>query len=341
MLSHGININSVALSLLMSPPLLSLLTFRFCIFSFSPLSLRLSASALSPSFLSCWVVLSALCLLLDCLSVCLRLCARVLTRETERERVQVSMYSLMHLSVCVCMRLCACWQSEAGGGTDRQREREKRGGGKKRDRGEIRWGEREAEHIAPPHSSTFLWKSSQTTAIGERHSREEQTSTSRSTGRKEWEEKEGRSQEHVLFGSMSTWHQLKYQASWQEEQRDWAVFISSVLDRKAQPWRVSRLALQRSERLILLSTSGPRDDCWSDRHVTDRNNHFLATPGVDWTFPGRNKREYSVLIGCEATTCFSIADADWMFVPCVFPQQLPLCSARASWNCPFCACLKC
>lgn len=29
--------------------------------------------------------------------------------------------------------------------------------------------EREAEHVAPPHSPTFLGKSSQTAAIGERH----------------------------------------------------------------------------------------------------------------------------------------------------------------------------
>lgn len=57
---------------------------------------------------------------------------------------------------------------------------------------------------APPHSPTFLWKSSQTTAIGERHGREEQSCTQQSTGRTQREEKEGRGQEHVLFWSMST-----------------------------------------------------------------------------------------------------------------------------------------
>lgn len=51
--------------------------------------------------------------------------------------------------------------------------------------------EREAEHIAPPHSPTFLWKSSQTTAIGERQGREEETSNPQSTGRPEAKEKEG------------------------------------------------------------------------------------------------------------------------------------------------------
>lgn len=100
--------------------------------------------------------------------------------------------------------------------------------------------------------------------------------------------KEGRGQEHVLFWNTSTWHRLKYQASWQEEQRDWAVFISSALDRKAQPRKASRLALHRSACLIVLSTAGPPGDGWSDRHVTDRNNHFLAAPGVDWTFCGRS-----------------------------------------------------
>lgn len=65
--------------------------------------------------------------------------------------------------------------------------------------------EREAEHIAPPHSPTFLWKSSQTTAIGERQGREEQTSNPRAQGRPEAKEKEGkRPREHELFWSMST-----------------------------------------------------------------------------------------------------------------------------------------
>lgn len=52
---------------------------------------------------------------------------------------------------------------------------------------------------------------------------------------------------------MSTWHRLKYQASWQEERRDWAVFISFALEREAQPRRASRLAFKRSERLVVLS----------------------------------------------------------------------------------------
>ncbi len=81
-------------------------------FSFSIVCLAQWLCALSLFPLS----LSALCLLLDCLSVCLCLCAGVLTRETERERVRVSVYSLMHLCVCACRG--ACWQTEVGGGTD-------------------------------------------------------------------------------------------------------------------------------------------------------------------------------------------------------------------------------
>lgn len=76
------------------------------------------------------------------------------------------MYSLMRLCVHVCVCACrgACWQSEVGGGTDRRKE----GGREKREIEERSDEEREAEHIEPPHSPTFLWKSSQTTAIGER-----------------------------------------------------------------------------------------------------------------------------------------------------------------------------
>lgn len=50
--------------------------------------------------------------------------------------------------------------------------------------------EREREHIAPPHSPTFLWKSSQTTAIGERHGRNERTSTLKTEAESEQRESE-------------------------------------------------------------------------------------------------------------------------------------------------------
>lgn len=121
MLSHGININSL------SPPPVPL---PFCLLStsvsfLSSLSLSPNGSALFLSLSS--LSLSAPCLLLDCLSVCLRLCAGVLTRETEREGSSECV--LTHACVCVCVHCGACWQTEAGGGTVRRRE-----GGEKRER---------------------------------------------------------------------------------------------------------------------------------------------------------------------------------------------------------------
>lgn len=109
MLSHGININPPP-----TPSTPSLFAYSPLLYPFPFAIVSGSVALLSLSFLSPWAALSlclslslalfALCLLLDRLSVCLRLCARVLTRETERERVQVSVYSLMRLCVCVCVR---------------------------------------------------------------------------------------------------------------------------------------------------------------------------------------------------------------------------------------------
>lgn len=97
---------------------------------------------------------------------------RVCASERERERVReggwgwgLSEFVLTHAGVCVCACRGACWQSEVGGGTDRRKE----GGREKREIEERSDEERVAEHIEPPHSPTFLWKSSQTTAIGERN----------------------------------------------------------------------------------------------------------------------------------------------------------------------------
>lgn len=117
MLSHGININSP----LLSPPS-SLFAYSPLLypFLFSIVSLAQWLCSLSISFLSLRAALSfsALCLLLDCLSMCLRLCARVLTRETEREREGSSECVLTHAFVCVRACRGACWQTEVGGGTD-------------------------------------------------------------------------------------------------------------------------------------------------------------------------------------------------------------------------------
>lgn len=87
MLSHGININSLSLSAV-PPPFVSSL------FAYSPLLYPF------PSSIVCVCVSLSLCLLMDSpVSVCLRLCARVLTREG----VRPSVYSLMRLCVRAAM----------------------------------------------------------------------------------------------------------------------------------------------------------------------------------------------------------------------------------------------
>lgn len=136
MLSHGININSpLSLSLLPVCPSYSPLLYPF---PFSIVSLAPWLGSLSISFLS----LAALCLLLDCLNVCLCLCARVLTRETEggrgwRQRGSSSEFVLTHAFVCssVCVRAGApAGRARQGAGqTDGKRE-----GEKKKKIGEIR-----------------------------------------------------------------------------------------------------------------------------------------------------------------------------------------------------------
>lgn len=88
------------------------------------------------------------------------------------------MYSLMRLSVLVCACVPARLLAEQGRGRDRPTERGRER--KKKDRRD-QMRERKAEHRAPPHSPTFLWKSSQTTAIGGRDAAQ-QSSTHRSAG---------------------------------------------------------------------------------------------------------------------------------------------------------------
>lgn len=100
--------------------------------SFSPfVTLSLSLLSLPPLFL-----------LLDCLSVCLCLCARVLAtdrREGSRECVLTRVCARVHALECVW---CACWQAEVEGGTDWGRK-----GGKKPREIEERSDEgREAEY---------------------------------------------------------------------------------------------------------------------------------------------------------------------------------------------------
>lgn len=116
MLSHGINIKSL------SPPTLAL---------FLSLPPSLSLLSLPPLFL-----------LLDCLSVCLCLCARVLAtdrREGSRECVLTRVCARVHAWERVW---CACWQAEVEGGTDWRRK-----GGKKPREIEERSDEgREAEY---------------------------------------------------------------------------------------------------------------------------------------------------------------------------------------------------
>ena len=135
MLSNGISINSLS-----TPPvpplLLSLLTLHFCILSLSPLSLWLLALlslslSLSHSLCSLFTLEPTECVFAS-------VCKCINERETGREREGSSECVLTHAFVCVfmcvrvsaCVRDCAhmcacrgaCWQTEAGGGTDRQRE---------------------------------------------------------------------------------------------------------------------------------------------------------------------------------------------------------------------------
>lgn len=92
-------------------------------------------------------------------------CKSINKRDGGREwGVLGSLYSLMRLRpfwrVCACV--LPCLLAELGKGRDRLTERGREG--KKDRRDQMR--ERKAECRAPPHSPTFLWKSSQTTAIG-------------------------------------------------------------------------------------------------------------------------------------------------------------------------------
>lgn len=187
--------------------------------------------------------------------------------------------------------------------------------------------ERKAEHRAPPHSPTFLWKSSQTTAIGGRDAAQ-QSSTHRSAGttlaggKRRVRERE-KSMCH--FGAC----QLDTGSSFQPAGRKSAatdLFSSPLLwIGRPSPRRASQPGLQRDHSVRQsCSAAGPQNPQLRQGtgHVTDRNNNFLAAPGVDWTFSGRSYWKSSVVIGCEVTTCFSMAAAYWMFVPCVLLRQL-------------------
>lgn len=96
--------------------------------------------------------------------------------------------------------MCAplCLLAEGGRGRDRLTERGREEEEKKKDRRD-QMRERKAEHIAPPHSPTFLWKSFQTTAIGERRGREEHASTHRSAGGHRGKERRGEARSMCRF----------------------------------------------------------------------------------------------------------------------------------------------
>lgn len=284
MLSHGININSLShpccphSSLCAYSPLLY--PFPFSIVSLAQWLCFLCVSSLSPGC-SLSLSLSALCLLLDCPSVCLCLCARVLTRERE--------FVLTHAVVCACVCVCACrgacWQSEVGGGTDRRKEG---GREKKRDRGEIRWGERGWAHRTAPQSHFPV-----EVFPDDRHWGEERLRRTEQHSPKHREDR-GRGKRRGEARSMC-WFRVCQPDTGSciepagKKNTETELFSSPLLwIRKAQPWTASLLALERSDRLIALSRAGARDDDQSDRHVTDRNNHFLAAPGVDWTLSGRS-----------------------------------------------------